>query len=343
MGKNVDRYSNFELLRVVAILMVLVLHYFGMGGGMSNVPAGSMNYYAMHFLESMSIIAVNLFVLITGYFMVGRTKIKVVKAINLIVVAVFYGGVFYLASYLIGESIQLPFNTSEFIHSLNPFVGPKWFVVSYVILFLLSPFINMLLEQLSKKQFQQLLAICMISFSFLPTFFKGLTYNDHGYGVLNFVVLYCLGAYLKKFYENRGSALLYLAIYLVMTAATFGSAVKGIWPSYDYNTVFNLASSVALFLFFSKFQFYSRMVNYLATFTFAIYIIHTDSSIREILFTRLLKTNQYWESKWFLAHLSLSVMAMFVLCIAIEVGRRSLFGLIGRKIKLEKLNRMTIG
>lgn len=343
MGKGVNRYSNFELLRIVAILMVLTLHYFGMGGGMSNVPVGSLNYYFMHFLEGSSIIAVNLFVLITGYFMAGRQKIQVIKPLNLVFVTIFYGGIFYLATYFVGESRNLQFNFGEFFSSLNPFVGPKWFVVSYVILFLLSPFINRVLQQLNQKQFRQLLAVLIISFAVLPTFLKGLTYNDHGYGVINFVVLYCIGVYLKRFYEVKGSAFYYLGIYLLMSGATFLSAIKGLWPSYDYNTIFNIVSAISLFLFFANFSFYSRLINYLATFTFAIYIIHTDRSIREILFTQFLGTNQYWENQWFLAHMILSVLAMFLGSIAIETIRRHLTNIIIKKIKLEKLNKITIG
>jgi surface polysaccharide O-acyltransferase-like enzyme len=309
-----NRYSNFELLKIVSILMVLVLHYFNgdMGGGFSNVPEGTINHHAMLFLESMSIIAVNCFVLVSGYFMSGKTYIVVNKATNLVGVAVFYGMAFYTAISL----MQHGFTLQGLAYSAIPFYGSNWYVGSYIVLFLLSPFLNTMMNHLTKKQFQQLAVVNIISFSVFPTLMPGVSYNDGGYGVLNFIMLYIIGAYIKTHVQDQNSKWLFLGVYLLSTTVTFMEF------NLAYNTIYNLVSSVALFMFFSKLNIQSTKINYLATFTFAIYIIHTNPYLNGFLYRTVLKTQWFWNSPWFLPHLVVSVIVVFYGCVAIETARR---------------------
>ena len=75
-----DRQSNYELLRIIGIFMILILHYCNsnMGGALNikNIPEGSFNYYLVRVFESFSIIAVNCFILITGFFSYNSKKNK---------------------------------------------------------------------------------------------------------------------------------------------------------------------------------------------------------------------------------------------------------------------------
>lgn len=68
--KRDQRESNIELLRIILILMVIVLHYLNgnMGGELSHFERNSLNFFLGHIIESFSIIAVNVFIIITGFF-----------------------------------------------------------------------------------------------------------------------------------------------------------------------------------------------------------------------------------------------------------------------------------
>ncbi|PFI53846.1 hypothetical protein COI76_14355 [Bacillus cereus] len=348
MGNDLKRYSNFELLKIVSILMVLTLHYFNgeMGGALHHTSKGTSNYYLMYLLESMSIIAVNCFVLVTGYFMVSKTGIKLKKAINLLSITVFYGILFYFVNGMYQSHIGNEwFSLKSFVKAAMPFYGSEWFVSTYVVLFLLAPFINIVLQQLTKSQFKQLLVIMIICFSVLPTLLPLVSYNDNGYGVLSFILIYCIGAYLKLYGSKFDDSWRYVSIYLVASICTFALCLTiGIKTlSLNYNTIFNVAGAVAIFIIFMKIKFHSNIVNYLATFTFAIYIIHTDISINEILFREVLDSDQYWNSPWFIPHFIVSVIALFFGCVAIEAIRRYIMSIISRKIKFERLDKITIG
>ena len=60
-----ERQSNIELLRIFLMLGVIILHYNGVGALYS---AHGINYLIVIGLESLCICAVDLFMLISGYF-----------------------------------------------------------------------------------------------------------------------------------------------------------------------------------------------------------------------------------------------------------------------------------
>lgn len=76
-NKSTIRDSNFELLRLVLILMIICLHYFKYGGVFHTLTPSDSNYYSAYGLESLFIIAVDCFILITGYYQInGKFKLK---------------------------------------------------------------------------------------------------------------------------------------------------------------------------------------------------------------------------------------------------------------------------
>ena len=212
------RESKFELLRIILILMVIGLHYFNgsMGGLLSNVDKFSVNYYLANFIESAFIIAVNVFIIITGYFMINKNEISVKKVYHLLSICIFYGIVIFVILLAIGK-IQL--NLSS-IKNLIYTIDNRWFIVIYCILYLLIPFINKLLKSISKKQFQMLLGILIFFFSIWPTFFTNITVNDNGYGIINFIILYLIGGYIKLYKDDKKYSSISYIIYIVCTIIT---------------------------------------------------------------------------------------------------------------------------
>lgn len=73
-----QRKSNIELLRIVLILFVIILHYMNasMGGALGHVQPGTLNYYLDHLIESLSIIAVNVFIIITGISLIRKARLS---------------------------------------------------------------------------------------------------------------------------------------------------------------------------------------------------------------------------------------------------------------------------
>ena len=103
-----ERLNNFELLRILSMLMVVFLHVLSFTGLLSKHSNGGFNYYIVWGLESLSFVAVNCFVLISGYFLID-SSFKWKKIFKLWLKVFFYSIVlFFLLSPLHLSSPLLP-------------------------------------------------------------------------------------------------------------------------------------------------------------------------------------------------------------------------------------------
>ncbi len=186
------------MLRIISMTMIIGLHYFGMGGALSNLMPSSYNYYVAHFFESTFIVGVNCFVLITGYFQINKNSIQISKVIEFLFNMLCYSLFFYAIA--VGLEL-LPLTYKELAKAVFPFFrGLRWFIEIYIILYLFSPFLNRGLNQLNKREFKILLILMLLFFSIGASFLPNPPVKDNGYGIITFVLLYSIGAYIKKFY-----------------------------------------------------------------------------------------------------------------------------------------------
>lgn len=335
MNKEIKRDSNFELLRVILIIMIIILHYCNssMGGALGNVQKGTMNYYLTHFIESACIIAVNVFIVITGYFMTDKKEIKISKVLKLFYLSLLYGIAIFFVCILANKTTIDWENIKKCAHTIID----RWFVVIYSILYLMIPYINKLIHSIDKKQFKILLVILTIFFYIWPTFWTNITVKDSGYGILNFITLYLIGAYIKMYCNKFESLSKSIATYLVCTIVTMTFSFYSN-KAFRYNSIFNLISAVAVFEIFKAIKIKNNtIINTLASFTFSTYIIHENSFIRVSLYRTIFKTVDYYESNYFILNLIITALGIFVICVVIEWIRR----LIMEKYidsKIEKIN-----
>lgn len=328
-----ERKSNFELLRIVLIFMVITLHYLNarMGGALSpeNIPSSNFNYFISRLIESFSIVAVNCFILITGYFMYKKKEVDKSKILDLVVIYLFY-------LFLIG-GLTIIFEPNLFsiekLESSLLFNGGAWFIIIYSILYFLIPYINIVIEHIDKRKHFILLIILLFFFSFYPTFISNVTVNDSGYGIINFITLYLIGAFVSKYKLNKNSALLYFIIYVFTSFITFFNFLDNdYYNTLAYNSIFNIIGSIALFLFFSKLNIKSKLINKMSKYVFSIYIIHINPFIKSYIWTDIMNSGDYYTSNFFIVNLVISVTLVFIGSLFIDIFRDKLF------IKLKNMN-----
>lgn len=204
--------------------------------------------------------------------MCERNKIKISKIFNLLFILLFYNTFIY--------GIALISNLTTFnLESLKEFATTcvsegAWFVINYVVLYLLIPYINVIIKNINKKQYIILIIISILFFSIWPTFVSGTTVKDGGYGIINFIMLYLIGSYISKYKPNIKKYICFL-IYILMTIITYLISVNIIKIhayTYAYNTIFTIIGAVSLFLMFSKFEISSEIINKISKHIFGIYI-----------------------------------------------------------------------
>ena len=334
MEKNI-RNNNLDLLKVIAVIFVLICHYLNknMGGAFGKVELNSLNYYLSYFLESIAIISVNLFVLISGYFFIDKNEIKISKICSLLITTIFYCTVIYLIFLILGYCTFTLDSIIDYVKSILSF----WFVYIYIIMYLLSPFLNKLLNNLNKKQYMNLILIFFIFFSLWPSFINDLTVKDSGYGIINFILLYMLAGYQKRYKQE--SKKIYYVYYILCVMMTFlFSLITS--RAFHYNFVFNILSSLFLFKIFLKFNFKNKFIYKLSKHSFSIYIIHLQPLLVPVFFNKIFRCQDYYNSNFFILHLIITVIGIYFICLIIDLLKEKLLDNIINKIlkKIKILN-----
>lgn len=99
MSVTKDRNSNIELLRIVATVGVIILHYNNIESGKAFLYTENIgiNYQLLLMLELLSICAVNIiFIIISGFFLCESNKLSVKKPIILLAEVVIFQYVRYI-------------------------------------------------------------------------------------------------------------------------------------------------------------------------------------------------------------------------------------------------------
>lgn len=169
--------------------------------------------------------------------------------------------------------------------------------------------------------------ISVLFFSIWPTFISGTTVRDGGYGIINFIMLYLIGAYIWKYNLNIKRIYMFV-IYILMVIITYLISINIIKihvAPFAYNSIFNIIGAVCLFLVFSKLKISSNIVNMIAKHTFGIYIIHVNSFIAVHIWKDLFNSDKYYPSKWFIVNWLISIITVFLVCLIIDIIRSKLF------------------
>ena len=296
-----ERDSNIELLRIVAMLMILVLHAIGALGPVSATERtlSPTTSFLRVFWEQASIIGVNLFILISGWFGI-RASGK--GLLSLLFQVAFYTICIALVFRITGLEL-----TGGIKDVLIACTGMSyWFIPSYLVLYVLSPALNAFTESASMKTFA-LLLVTYFTIQFVFGRFGDQAHFQAGYSTLSFIGLYLLARFCRK-YPAKWTSLSAVADFVIWLGITLalslfnhftgeGTPLGGPHSTFDYNHPAVIAASLFFFLAFTRMDFKSKAVNWLAVGAFAIYVIHMNYLVApyyRAAMVRLYDTSGIW-------------------------------------------------
>lgn len=344
------RQANFEILRVLAMAMIVAMHFMLKGGiAVSMSEDGSTINHLAWIIEAFCIVAANCYVLIGGYFMV-ETEWKFKKMVSLAAQVLFYSLLVPFVCFLMGIGDVAQWSVYEWIFAVLPLqMEHYWFATSYVLLFMLVPILSAGIKHVTQKQLQITIGILLIYYCGFKSLSPILLSTDrYGYDMGWFVCLFLIAAYIRlygiPFFEGMKKS---LGIYLISCVGIFGiSAVAG-WlcrktdalkyymdMPYCYNYVLTLIGSVALFYVFKQWEVkegtVTRLISRIAPYTFGVYLLHENLAIRN-LWPVWLGAEGVKGSPLFVLQMLFAVMVVFVFGIIVDFVRMTLFGLFEKK------------
>lgn len=277
------------------------------------------------FIQSLTCIGVNIFVLISGYFSI-RPSLKALA--RLFFVLWFFCVGCYLLNCGVGNEV---FTFRHLCKISLVFSRYDWFVQCYLFLFLLSPMLNILTETLSQRKMTIYLCVFLLcEFYFGCVWESENFYFNKGYSVTHFMLIYLIGRYLNKYglkemecIKNRWLLMiLFLCIGILMVGRL---TLRSDSPFLEYASPIVILESIVFFVLFSRFQFQSKAVNWIASSTFAVYVFHTHEPICSYMWPKCLMWLQGGGFATYLTKTIIMVVLVFVIAILLDKIRQLIF------------------
>lgn len=334
------RDSNMELLRIMAMVLVMVVHANFRAlpvPGPSALAANPTSALLQFLVEGLSVIAVDVFVLLSGWYGI---RPKMHRFAELLFQILFFT--------IIGVGVSEMLQPGSAVGSVDFWKrffmlgdGQYWFVKTYMGLYILSPVLNAYVEKASQRQFAWLLVAFFAFQSIFGWLWEATTWFKAGYSLTSFMGLYLLARYIRLYplrcwqWSRWVDLAIYLAVALTLTVVMFvikrGGGLGGIF--YYYNCPLVIVGAVHFVLMFSKFSLRSRLVNWLAVSAFAIYLTHSGT----FLWTFYDDAIRRWfvgESRaTFILYAAMMMAAVFVGSILLDKVRLFIWKPIGNLLK----------
>ncbi len=287
-NKEKTYFHNLDLLRIVSMFMIVLTHILGKGGLRDAVDGREDAYFfIVWIMQIFAYVAVNCYGLISGYIGLGSES-KLSKIALLWLQVLFYTLVITVCFNLFGYQLD----GNDWLGAFFPVVTSQyWYVTAYFGLLVFKPLLDKGLRFISDKQLGQLVVGIFLVFSLVPALFnnKVLEYSlSKGFGMTWLIILYILGAYLRRLDLEKIKTGFLLALYLFSSLITFlgMNGIGEIWFWYPSPSL--VLASLAIFILFAKWKISGQgrlgaLIAFLAPASFGVYLIHLHPLIEKHL------------------------------------------------------------
>ncbi len=341
-----------ELLRIIAMMMVVMLHYLGKGKLLDPLTGEiSGNGYVAWILESFSIVAVNVYMLISGYFLVN-SRFRISRVIELICQVLFYTilvEVVLVAFGFVEKDVLTLNRLLEIVFPLQ--MEHYWFITAYIIMYLFSPILSTAVQHMEQKQLRNTILLLLIFFSLSKSVLPvQLMIDKKGYDCIWFICVFLVAAYIRlyglPFFEKgkyRGW-LCYMAGIMGIMAVTLvvrfiylktGSLDHFVGSAFHYNHIFNLVAAIGLFYAFLRMEISTegrkaKIVYRIAPYTLGVYLLHEQIDMRN-LWPGWLGASGEGNVILFVGRALLAVLVVFGIGVLTDMIRKACFQLVTKR------------
>lgn len=330
------RDYGLDLLKILAMLMVVTLHVLGHGGVLKSTVTRT-DYALAWGLESLAYPAVNAYVIVTGFLYAGR-PCRIRNIVSLWLQVFFYSVLIPAVLRLLGYDVGGDLLFKGFF----PLLAKRyWFFTAYFAIFCLIPALNVIAAD--RARLRRTLLVCLLLFSVMPVLGLGadLFLTNLGNSFLWFAVLYLSGAYLKLYgtpapLEKHGLGLwLGGSAFLLLSRLFFAFAVsprtslrlEDLFYSYAsppvYLAALGLVGGMRRIRLSSKTA--KRLAVLSSSLAFDVYLIHDNPVLRAcVMADRFSSLPARGPARMVLAVLA-AVLGIFIVCELIGLLRRGLF------------------
>jgi len=348
MEKGNMRSSNIELLRIIAMLMIISYHIVchcvnvqlvdkksmeRLGNGLFNYPAFYKKLMILGTMNTFGIIGNVIFILISGYFMVQKIGggIDIVKISKKLLYQLGAASIVLT----IASTVCFRMKRNTFFHLINiqVFNSMSWFVGYYFAVILIAMlFLNDFLERIDNKGYVSFLTV---NFAFVQFGWTGGLADGLIPGLRTLLMgtfLYALGGYFKKYdpLSKLRTYVFFLTIiitYFFVNLSAYNTIEDSIEnyirnkpeedfiqsiPSFTNYSIIVIIIGICLFEIFRRVRIpQSKFLNYLGQSTFMVYLLHDNEFFYSIFDTQDWITELYYHPYKFILKIFIWSVGVF--------------------------------
>ena len=308
------RSSNFELLRIIAMIMIIIYHIVfhciicqltdlksieRMNNGWFCHPLWYKKMLALEIIMPFGIISNAIFMIIAGYF--GINKDNDLKRIEKTGKKLIFQSLFVTIWLVLFSAILYQLNKNDYLSMIDlyHFNNSSWYVGYYFLIILISYiFLNKYLKKFTKQEYLTFLIILfsLLSFSWtknlMDSFANGLSILSTG------IFLYSLGGYIKKYNPFKDfNVFVFIGIIIIanifLCISFYNTPINNIdnynlsdstkkyvyiFPNFENNNYIIIIIAICMFEIFRRIKIKNnRIVNFIGASTFMIYLIHDNA------------------------------------------------------------------
>ncbi len=311
-----ERLTNIELLRIIAMLMIVIFHIVfhcvnvQLTGGDSviktssslfNHPVFYKKLFLLNSIMTWGSIGNALFLIISGYFLVNlKKKINIIKISKKLLLQLGFASIVLVITSTLLYKINFIQSFIQLI-DINSFNYLSWYVGYYFAVILLAYlFLNKYLNKFSKKQY---ITFLIIIFAITQFVWTNQLVNSISNGITNGlstlligIFFYSIGGFIKKYNPFKNIkvfpiiliiiiiySLIFISSYNIITTRIENYLIdpsNGISQSlmiFKNTNILTVIISICLFELFSRIKMRNiKFINYIASGTFMVYLIHDN-------------------------------------------------------------------
>lgn len=324
-----QRNSSIELLRIIAMLMIIFHHMFTHGYYRNDLlKYDSLEWYLIKSFSWLGMIGNYIFILISGYFCsftdLNRSLTNAKKIyLKYFLYSIFIGLLFFILKipyipnnnttlknlYEVNgyDTISSPMSIIGLIKCFLPFtMGINWYASTYLIFLFFIPFLNKCLKNTNKKEHIFLCGILIIIGSLIQLIPSQMAFSTNS--IFQFFMLFTIGSFIKRYQEEINissvqSFFIFLTPIILIILLQLIIYTTGNKLNIDYNlriscsrkiasSFLTIVSAIGLFLIFLNIKnFSNKFINICGEHTFDVYLIHDNAVFSLFMWNKLLKIN----------------------------------------------------
>lgn len=329
------RLLGLDILKILSTFLIVIHHLSKHGGFFQN--ATPTNQAVLTIANALFLPSVNIFVFVSAYLINKKGKASWKNYLKLYGQILFYTLLTYtLACLLKFETFSLKVLIKNFLPISYPVF---WFAKAYLVMYLISPLLLKITQNMQKKEYLITIIISLIIIT-ICSYFKKISFLplESGFNAIWFAVLFIFAGYQAKFGVNLKKYITLIIFAISSICACF--IILKYKMSVNYTHIIVVVQTISLFNLMYDIKttnkIISKIITYISTCTFGIYLLHDGKFIQSKLYNNIFQTYNYYSQSNSLAYFLLFLMIIFIAGIIVETIRKLCIKLIKKIISSRK-------